>query len=355
MQHRYYSLFVLFLLAVVAQIGRSQCDPFFRQPLSPRTANYDINVTLDDRSKTIEATQTIRFTNQSPVSISALHFYLYLNAFKNTESTFLKGASNIFGRSFNDRTRDEWAWVAIDNMTRESSAGVSDLTKQMRYIHPDDDNTADQTVMEVTLDKPMMPGETAVFHLKWRAQMPKTIARAGYSKDFYLFCHWFPQLGVFEQNAAGTWGWNCHQFFRQTEFYADFGVYDVHITTADKFVMGASGCLVAEKNNGNGTTTRHYHAEDVIDFAWSIYPHFKVLEDRWREVQIRLLIPPEHAAMGPRYLHALKFALEYLDQTRRQVPICQHYGGGSTFPRTAFRANGIPHTRYGWHLLRYAT
>jgi hypothetical protein len=320
MQHRYYSLFVLFLLAVVAQIGRTQCDPFFRQPLSPRTANYDINVTLDDRSKTIEATQTIRFTNQSPVPISALHFYLYLNAFKNTESTFLKGASNIFGQSFNDRTRDEWAWVAIDNMTRESSAGVSDLTKQMRYIYPDDDNTADQTVMEVVLDKPMLPGETAVFHLKWRAQMPKTIARAGYSKDFYLFCHWFPQLGVFEQNAAGTWGWNCHQFFRQTEFYADFGVYDVHITTADKFVMGASGCLVAEKNNGNGTTTRHYHAEDVIDFAWSIYPHFKVLEDRWREVQIRLLIPPEHAAMGPRYLHALKFALEYLDRHVGKYP-----------------------------------
>jgi aminopeptidase N len=150
--------------------------------------------------------------------------------------------------------------------------------------------------------------------------MPKTIARAGHSKDFYLFCHWFPQLGVWEANKSGKWDWNCHQFFRSTEFYADFGVYDVHITTADKFVMGASGCLVSEKNNGNGTTTRHYHVEDVIDFAWSIYPGFTVQEDRWKDVQIRLLITPEHAKLAPRYLKALKFALAYLDQHVGKYP-----------------------------------
>jgi hypothetical protein len=197
---------------------------------------------------------------------------------------------------------------------------VVDLTANMRFIQPDDGNTADQTVLAVPLDHPLLPGETAVLRLKWRAKMPKTIARAGYSKDFYLFCHWFPQLGVFEQNNAGAWDWNCHQFFRQTEFYADFGVYDVHITTDDKFVVGASGCLVNEKANGNGTTTRHYHVEDVIDFAWSVYPHFQVLEDRWQNVQIRLLLPPEHAGLGPRYLHALKFALEYMDRHVGKYP-----------------------------------
>ncbi len=301
---------LLFLLGALSENGRAQGNPYFPQPLSARPANYDIRVTLDDRAKTIAATQTIRFTNTSPVPIRSLRLYMYLNAFKNTESTFLKGTSRIFGQGFADRGPEEWGWIDIQKIER---AGGADLSAGQRYVQPDDGNPADQSVLDVPLDQALLPGQTAVFNLNWRAKMPKTIARAGYSQDFYLFCHWFPQLGVFEQNAAGAWDWNCHQFFRHTEFYADFGVYDVHITTPDAFVMGASGCLVGEKNNGDGTVTRHYHVEDVIDFAWSVYPRFTVQEDRWRDVHLRLLIAPEHADLGPRYLHALKFALEYLD------------------------------------------
>lgn len=318
---RYFNqLFCLLFLLLFARNLHTQCDPFFRLPLSARPANYDIKVTLDDLNKIIEASQTISFTNQSPVPIHELRLYLYLNAFKNSESTFLKGAPNIFGQSFRDRNQSEWAWVDMEQFEQVHHETTVDLSANMHYIQLDDGNTADQSVLEVPLENPIPPGETAVFHLKWRAKMPKTIARAGYSKDFYLFCHWFPQLGVFEQDLVGKWGWNCHQFMRQTEFYADFGVYDVHITAADKFVMGASGCLVEERNNGNGTITRYYHVEDVIDFAWSAYPHFEVMEDRWQGVQIRLLIPPEHAAMGPRYLNALKFALEYLDKHVGKYP-----------------------------------
>lgn len=308
---------LVFCLFLCSKPAYTQCDPFFPKPLSPRAANYEIHVTLDDASKTIQATQTIRFTNTSPVPVQELRMYLYLNAFKNTESSFLKGTGKIFGQKFTNRKQSEWGWLDVEKIERE---GGPDLSGQMRFIQPDDANPADQSVLEVSLDHALAPGETGVFHLKWQAQMPKTIARAGYSKDFYLFCHWFPQLGVFEQDEHGNWGWNCHQFFRHTEFYADFGVYDVHITADSKFVMGASGCLVNEKNHPDGTTTRHFHVEDVIDFAWSIYPRFTVQETRWRDVQIRLLIPPEHAKLGPRYLHALKFALEYLEKHVGKYP-----------------------------------
>jgi hypothetical protein len=309
--------FLVFLWFVTQNNGIAQCNPYFQQPLSVRPTNYDISLTLNDATKIVDATQSIRFANRTPAPIQQLRFYMYFNSFKNSESTFLKGAPNIFGQSFNDRTQEEWGWIDIQKIEREN--GV-DLSNNMHYIQLDDDNTADQSVLEVTLDKPIMPGETAVFKLKWQAHVPKTIARAGYNRDFYLFCHWFPQLGVFEKNKQGQWDWNCHQFFRSTEFYADFGVYDVHITAADKFVMGASGCLISEKKNGNGTTTRHYHVEDVIDFAWSIYPDFLVQEDRWKDVQIRVLIPPEHEALGIRYRTALKFALDYLEKHVGKYP-----------------------------------
>ncbi|MFN0214586.1 MAG: M1 family metallopeptidase [Saprospiraceae bacterium] len=317
MDSRYCYFSVFFCLFFLSKTGFGQCDPFFPKALSPRVANYDIRVTLDDPSKTIAADQTIRFFNHSPVPIQQLRMYLYFNSFKNTETSFLRGTPQIFGQSFMGRTQEEWGWLNIEKIEQE---GAGDLSANMRYIQLDDGNPMDQSVVEVRLDKPILPGEAAVFKLKWRAQVPKTIARAGYSKDFYLFCHWFPQLGVFEQDKEGKWGWNCHQFFRSTEFYADFGVYDVHITADKKFVMGASGCMVAEKDNRNGTITRHYHVEDVIDFAWSVYPRFMVQEDSWKDVKIRLLIPPEHASLGPRYLHALKFALEYLDKHLGKYP-----------------------------------
>ncbi len=319
MMYRHLYIFCLLYLPV-AQKSHAQCNPFSPHPLSPRPANYTIRVALDDRAKTIDATQTVRFTNHSPAPIQELRFYLYLNAFKNTESTFLKGTTKLFGQDFTRRGPDEWGWVNVDKLERETDGAKTDLSAGMHYVQPDDGNPADQSVLAVPLDNPLLPGQTAVLHLKWRAKMPKTIARAGYSRDFYLFCHWFPQLGVWEQNAGGGWDWNCHQFMRRTEFYADFGVYDVFITTDKKFVLGASGCLVSEKHNGNGTLTRHYHAEDVIDFAWSVYSRFRVIEDRWRDVYIRLLLPPEHAAMGPRYLGILQFAFEYMDRHVGKYP-----------------------------------
>jgi hypothetical protein len=241
---------------------------------------------------------------------------MYFNSFKNTSSSFLKGAANIFGQSFTNRNVDEWGWINVQKIDR---AGI-DLSNAMRYIQLDDGNIDDQSVLEVALDKPILAGETAVFNIKWEAKIPRTIARAGYDRDFYLLCHWFPQLGVFEQNTVGKWDWNCHQFNRHNEFFADFGNYDIEITAPDKFVMGASGCLVNEKKNKNGTTTRQFQVEDVIDFAWSIYPNFTVQEDRWKEVQIRLLIPPEHANLGIRYREAVKFALDYMEKHVAKYP-----------------------------------
>jgi hypothetical protein len=158
-----------------------------------------------------------------------------------------------------------------------------------------------------------MPGDTLVLHMKFTAKMPKIIARAGHSKDdYFLFVHWFPQAGVYQINLDGQWGWNCHQFHRMTEFFAEFGSYDVKITASKHLVLGASGCLMAEKDNGNGTVTRHYHVDDVIDFAWAAYPFFETYEEKWQHVTIRLLIPPEHCMMAERYIGAIKHSLNYL-------------------------------------------
>jgi hypothetical protein len=315
--NRIFLLLICFLCVIQEVI--SQCDPFFSPPLSQRTANYAIRVRYDHQAKTIAAHETLTWINPSPDTIREMRFYMYLNAFKNTGSTFLKGSGGqVFGENVGNRPAETWGWIRVDSIRQK---GGAELTSRQRYIQPDDGNTDDQTVLSVPLQNPVLPGDTLVLHLRFSAKLPKTIVRSGYSKDDWaLFVHWFPQAGVYEQDAAGRWGWNCHQFHRQTEFYADFGAYDVEITAAKHLVMGASGCEMSEKENPDGTITRRYQVDDVIDFAWVVYAHFEEYTDSWEHVHIRLLIPPEHSSLAPRYLTAIKQSLSYLAEHVGRYP-----------------------------------
>src|SRR5262249_1687969 len=71
--------------------------------------------------------------------------------------------------------------------------------------------------------QPLGPGETAKVQIEWESQLPRVRRRTGYKDDFLLVAQWFPKLGVYE---AGR-GWNCHQFHANTEFFSDYGAYDV--------------------------------------------------------------------------------------------------------------------------------
>ncbi|MEO1262271.1 MAG: M1 family metallopeptidase, partial [Bacteroidota bacterium] len=304
------SIWTIYLFVCCCYLAAGQCDPYFTEPLSPRNANYEIALTLDHTAKKINASEKLTWINTSPDTLHEMRFYMYLNAFKNSESTFLKGATNIFNQTFSDRKAEEWGWINVDSIGREDGP---ELTAGLRYIQPNDGNDMDQSVLQVPLDQPLMPGDTLVLNMKFTAKMPKIIARAGYSKkDYFLFVHWFPQVGVYQINMDGKWGWNCHQFFRTTEFYADFGNYDVEITASNHLTIGASGCEVNTTDNGNGTTTRLFHVEDVIDFAWTAYSEFEVYDKMWNHVRIRLLIPPEHCMLADRYIEAIEHSLSYL-------------------------------------------
>ena len=152
--------------------------------------------------------------------------------------------------------------------------GMGDLTKQMKFISPDDGNPDDKTVFQVKLPRPVAPGQDVTFKITFKAKFPEVIARTGYKRTFLLAGQWFPKVGVWWHGQ-----WNCHQFHAMTEFFADFGTYDVKVTLPKDYVIGATGVQVAEQDNGNGTKTVGFHAEDVHDFAWTADPNFKVINE----------------------------------------------------------------------------
>jgi len=273
---------------------------------------------LDDNTKCLEASQKIIWINHSDTTINNLPFYMYFNSFKNSESTFMRSAEgNIFGNDFSKRTKEEWGWIEI---TKISIDGI-DYSNKGHYVQYDDQNEFDESVFEIPLEENIDPGDTIYIDLNFEAKIPLIFARAGYQREsFYNIVHWFPQLGVWEKSSEGSWQWNCHQFFRRTEFFAEFGNYDVEITLDDKLVVGASGCKISEKKNQDGTKTLLFHGEDIIDFAWCAYPHFKVYEDQWEHVHIRILIPPEHEHLHPRIIKALKHGLAYMTENVGPYP-----------------------------------
>lgn len=292
-------------------MAQSGCDATFDPPLSPRIANYEIAARLDTREKKITANERIVWTNPSPDTVRELRFYMYMNAFRNTESTYLRESENLFGRDFRSMTEKEWGFIEVDRMEVDSSL----RTEHLRYIQPDDQNDYDRTVMSVSLDRPVPPGGTARIDLDFVVKLPMLISRSGYSRDdFYHVVHWFPQLGVLEENEDGTWKWNCHQFHRRTEFYSNFGTYRVSIEAPDHLTIDGSGCRVSETLPESGWQKVEYYIEDVIDFAWVAYPFFESFYDDWNGVEIRLHTAEEHANLAPRFLQAVKAALAYLEE-----------------------------------------
>ncbi|HLW79921.1 MAG TPA: M1 family metallopeptidase, partial [Terriglobia bacterium] len=229
-------------------------------------------------------------------------------------------------------------------------AGGEDLTSKQTFVHPDDDNAQDQSVMRIELPKPIPPHGAITLEVSFTSKLPRALARSGYEGDYFLIAQWFPKIGVYE--AAGErgrkqGGWNCHQYHANTEFYADYGVYDVDLTAPSDYVLGATGYRRSERRNADGTTTYNQYQEDVHDFAWTASPRFTKITRtfEWaeemrpgeveklaktlnvpvdqlalRNVDVTFLIEPGHLNVADRYFRAIFNSLKYFGLWYGQYP-----------------------------------
>ncbi|GAI08319.1 unnamed protein product, partial [marine sediment metagenome] len=169
---------------------------------------------------------------------------MYLNAFKNTESTFWQESGGQL-RGMKVKASDPMVWGWVDILQMDEKNG-EDLTSNIKFIQPDDDNKKDQTVISVPLVNPVEPGGSVELNIIFKSKLPRIFARTGYSDEYFLIAQWFPKIGVYEPEGmryAQEGQWNCHQFHANSEFYANFSVYEVEITLPERFTVGATGVL----------------------------------------------------------------------------------------------------------------
>lgn len=329
----------LFLLLAPIGSALAQQATTSSDPLSERRVSYTMNVTLDPETRTVFGNEQVSWRNPDSVPVEELQFHLYLNAFKDEKSTFMRESGGVH-RGFAADSDDQWGGVEIKRMqittpdvTTLAPYAVDDpdLLPHMEFIQPDDGNPDDRTVVSVKLPQPVEPGETIFLDIDFESKLPEIVARTGWQEKadgtpFFMVAQWFPKLGVYEvpgqryvPEDAEQGQWSTHQFHANSEFYADFGTYDVTIEVPDDYLVGASGVQVSE-SGGDGTRKLIYRAEDVHDFAWTASPAFLEYTDTWRHVNLRLLLQPEHEGQAQRHFDAAKVALEAFDEWVGEYP-----------------------------------
>jgi hypothetical protein len=206
----------------------------------------------------------------------------------------------------------------------------------------------DRTVARLKLPEPVAPGATLELDIEWESQLPRVRRRTGIKGDFMLVAQWFPKLGVYESGR----GWNCKPFFSNTEFFSDYGTYRVtlDLPAAYEGRVGGGGVQVQSLRQSGERLSVAFESPSpadrrapdstgrerlVHDFTWTADRDTLVVREkfRWhdwaeayatevkrvrdaigaeptgRDVDVTLLIQPEHADQAERHFRATSAAL----------------------------------------------
>jgi hypothetical protein len=282
------------------------------KPMSERVVHYEIEAKYDAGKHTVDATEVLTYHNVTGQALDHFPFHLYQNAFQQ-KATFVREAKLVGSRDTAYAKWEDKDYGSEDIKSLEV-VGQGDLTAQLQYQQPDDGNKDDKTVVDLHVPQAIAPGAYVQFKIAFQTKFPETQARSGWKRDFVLGGQWFPKVGVFWHGA-----WNCHQYHNTTEFFADFGVYDVKLTVPNYEVVGASGVLVSHAANSDGTKTYTYHGDDIHDFAWTASPRYKVKDDgvfngQMGPVKLRIMMQPAHWSQAERHEKILKETLDRFEK-----------------------------------------
>ncbi|MEC0171357.1 M1 family metallopeptidase [Paenibacillus graminis] len=282
------------------------------EALSQRVTEYHLDAQLLPSTGSLMASEAVTWTHPGQKPVQDLYFHLYPNAFASGDTTFMKES----GGKLRGDTMPTNGYGSMTLTDLRTSDGVS-LMQRLQYVQPDDGNVNDKTLVKVHLPQPVSGGESVTLKLKFEVKMPKVFARMGVSGNFVMAGQWFPKISVYE--PAGTRGvkqegWNLHQYHGTSEFYSDFGIYNVTLSVPPNYTVAATGFPVKTAKLKQGQKIYKFYADDVHDFAWAASPDFVVAEEAFSSpevpgVRIKLYLDPLHKDLQERYFQAAKAAL----------------------------------------------
>lgn len=291
--------------------------------LSQRVSEYHINVTLNEKEGTLTGSETLTWTHPGKKTVNEVYLHLYPNAFSSAETTFMKES----GGKLRGDAMPKDGWGSMELTEIRTSDGIS-LLHRVQYVQPDDGNVKDKTLAKVRLPVSVRGGESITLKVNFTVKLPKIFARMGSAGDFVMAGQWFPKLSVYEPagtRGVTTEGWNLHQYHGNSEFYSDFGIYNVKVNVPSNYTVAATGFPTKAAVVDGDRKTVQYYADDVHDFAWSASPNFVYAEEPFSSpdvpgVRIKLYLDPAHKDLKERYFYAAKVALSNFSKWYGQYP-----------------------------------
>jgi hypothetical protein len=293
--------------------------------LSDRVVKYEIDATLDPKAHTLDGVEKLTWRNRSDRAVGAVYLHLYLNAFEGPGSTFFT-ESRQNSLSFRSNVQlDDGQWGHIElKKVEQNGAPVP-----FRFVHPDHGPETDHTVVRLDLPTPVAAGGSVTLDIAFHDQLPRVIARTGYFGSFHMVAQWFPKIGVLElpgERGATTPRWNVHEFHMHSEFYADWGEYDVRMSVPKGFQVASAGEEQGEPVIKGDLVTHRFTQNDVHDFAWMAVDNFEPpLEAGWEGagsplVKVSVFYPAEYRASADRALKATLDSLTWFSETLGPYP-----------------------------------
>ncbi|MBK8520101.1 MAG: M1 family metallopeptidase [Chitinophagaceae bacterium] len=196
-------------------------------------ADYQINVTLNDVTNEIAGSVTITYKNNSPHTLPFLWLQLDQNLF-NKES---RGQARmpVGGRSRYGDSKSNF-----NGGNRITAVKYEDGTAA-NYIITD-------TRMQIRLPKAVKPGGDVIrIKIDYSFTLPEYGAdRCGILKtkngNIFAVAQWYPRMCVFDDVE----GWNTAPYLGPSEFYLEYGDFDVNITAPASHIVVCGGELLNE-------------------------------------------------------------------------------------------------------------
>jgi hypothetical protein len=263
-------------------------------------ADYTLRATLDPRAHVVHGAGSIHWRNASTQPVRELWLHLYLNAFKSDRSAFMR--ERVGGRG--STVPQDWGSIDLRRLALHDADGAT--TDLLRALEPKRRGDDDETDARVPLPREVAPGESVDLDVAFDDKLPSIVERTGYRGTFHMVGQWFPKVARLEPNGT----WMHFPFHHLSEFYADFGTYDVTLDVPAGYTIGATGPAVERREERGRLVERHVQA-DVHDFAWTAWDQWQTSRETIDGVEVTVLFPRGFAGIAARDLAAVRFALPY--------------------------------------------
>ncbi len=257
---------------------------------------YVIDVKMNVVNNQFSGTEKIEYINNSPDTLNAIFMHLYWNAFQPGSEMDIRSREmgKIVHTMRNGEEELDWDPRVKDRISKLLPSEIGyDSVEYIKVNGAEQRIIYHETIVEVKLQKPILPHTKTPVEVAFKAQVPIQIRRSGRDNAEgirYSMSQWYPKVVEYDYQ-----GWNANPYIAR-EFYGVWGDYDVKISIDKNYVVAATGLLQNPNqigygyaaagtkiiDNNSSENTWYFKGENIHDFVWAADPQYKHISKKVR-------------------------------------------------------------------------